>query len=312
MCYWAGCADTSAEGSSHCWDPSVLASPVGVFQLWTELLQQVSYKAEELSHWGVGRQQCLASLPGETSGHLDIGIYRRVSYLGKDRKFFFNYFFLSAAHVSLVHRILWKIRIRIILADAGRYPSKKSSLSSGSAFLFICLFAFYGKMPSCGDCCERFGGLGLTLTLPHLMLLLDPAGKSSIWTSCPSSFWSNSFPLLLSCLPRVFHDLPLNWVQIQHLWLLYNMFWAKKTFPLKSQILWTSPSKFTTDSSPCPSLWADSCFLLSTGVDLLHFSVSTEEDKLEYTACTDMALWATSGAVCCSVWEQEEAKSYNI
>lgn len=148
-----------------------------------ELLQQVSYKAEELSHGGVGREQCLASLPSEPSGHLGIGIYRRVSYLRKDCDFFF----LSAAHVSSVHRILRKRKTRIILADAGRYPCKKSSLSGGSALLFICLFAFYGKVPSCGDCCERFWGLGLTLTLPHPMLLLDPTGNSSVWPSCSSS-----------------------------------------------------------------------------------------------------------------------------
>lgn len=93
---------------------------------------------------------------------------------------------------------------------------------------------------------------------------------------------------------------------------MHNKFWTKKTCPLKPQIIWTVPSKFTTDSSPMSFLWAYSCFLLSAGVGLLHFSVNTAEDKPEYIACNEVALWATSSAVYCSTWEQrKEAESYN-
>lgn len=87
------------------------------------------------------------------------------------------------------------------------------------------------------------------------------------------------FPSLSYVFSKAFHNLPLNWVLIQHLWLLCNMFWTKKTFPSKPQILWTAPSKFPTDSS----FLSFSCFLLSAGVELLHFSVKTKEDKPEYT-----------------------------
>lgn len=167
-----------------------------------------------------------------------------MSYLGKDCDSF-----LSEAQVSFIYRTLWKRRTRRILADAGKYPSEKS-LTGGSAFLFICLFVFYGKVPSCADCCERFGKLGLTLILPHLMLLTDPTENSSIWTFWIHvqwhflvSFSSNSF--LLIYLPRTFPNLFINWVQIQHLCLLCNMFWTKKTFPMTSEILWIPLSKFT-------------------------------------------------------------------
>lgn len=187
---WAGCADTSAEGRSRRWDLRVGASPVGVFQLQTEWLQQVGYKAEELSHQGAGRWQCLASLPSEPSGHLDIGIYRRVRCLGKESDFF-KFFFLrkNAACASLVHRILWKRMARRVLPGSGRYLSRNLPRVVALPFcLFVFSFAFYGKVPSCSDCCKRFWGLGLALTLPHLMFLCDPTRNSSIWTSCSSFF----------------------------------------------------------------------------------------------------------------------------
>lgn len=274
MCYWAGCTDTSAEISYQQQDPSVLISPVGVFQLWTELLQQANYKAEKSAtgEWEdkrEARQQCLASLPRERSSHLDTGIYIRASYIEGDCHFFF----LSATHVSLVRRTLCKRRARIILADVGRYLFRNLHqmvalpFSLLYCFVLFCLL-FSGKIPSC----ERVWGLGLTLPLPHIMLQLDPTGNSYVWTSCFLFLWSNLFPLLR--LPRAFHNLPLNLVQIQHLCLLQNMLWTKKTLPLRPQILWTPSSKFTTGSSSWSFSLSRLLLLLSTWVDLLHFSVN--------------------------------------
>lgn len=133
-------------------------------------------------------------------------------------------------------------------------PVQKSLLSGG---LFACLIL---RKNAHMRWLLWVWGLGLILVLPHLMLLADPTGNSSAWTSCSLSLWTNFFLRLLIYLPRAFRYLPLNWVETQHLWLLQDMFWTKKTFPLKPQILWTLSSKFTTDFSSWSFSLSRFCF----------------------------------------------------